>query len=263
MSRCVYLVPEDIVNSWRSGQRLQSMDFPKRKVISDLDTKISKELQRTDLTDREKMFSHGQQLGELFNQRNTSGLAPPPLPTSPPAANQLPSPQHGSDSLDMIHVPYRLKNRAKKLRDALKMSPDLSWDSQNVLYIKGKKIEGSNFSDLLHDAVRSQPAPESPTGASALKSYLESEGLSKSYLHNKSWKSSKPIENASASVYAPAKRSGTDLSTTPILDAPAYKKVKAVPPINWESFDEETERPQRLAKLSAGPKIKGWLQLDE
>lgn len=273
MSRCVYLVPEDIVNSWRTNQRMQQMDFPKKTVVADIDTKMSKELQRTDLTDREKMFSHGQQLGELFSHRNNHSIVQSQPPPPPPAVTQtVPSSnkQREIDKEVMEHVPTRLQARAKRLRDVLKMSPDLSWDKENVLWIKGKKIEGSNFSDLLHDAVRTLPAPESPAGTSALKSYLNSEGLSKTYLYNKRWKTNnKPIEDDSAVVSIntplPAKRSGTDLSAVLNRDSPAYKKAAATPLalLNWETVDEDDKISQRQAKLSAVPKIKSWLGVSE
>jgi hypothetical protein len=239
MSQRLYLVPEDVVESWRSNQRMQQMDSPRRAVITNIDRGMSKSLNSPGVSDREKMVSHGQNLASLLTHRASSGRRPPVVAAPSPPRPPSPPPQAVLEQQALEHVPSRLQARAKRLRDALIVDPNIQWDSGNTLYIRGQKIEGSNVSDLLHDAVRSHPASAAPSGSSDLRSYLQAAQIPKSYFYNRQWKTSGSVlktplaadDPAVISVNTPPKTRGAEG-----MGHPAYKKAPI--PISWDSLDD-------------------------
>ena len=177
MSCKLYLVPEDVINTWQAEQRQQQVNAPVDTAITHVDRKMQGILDDKSLTDydKEKIFS--QELAKYRSMRDQK----PSLP-----AAVLPNTQV-TDSDLITSIPKMYKQKAAALLKYLQSDQDIKWDQHGQLNIGGKVISNSHIVDLLHDALRSRKKVARAKGWRELSSYLKERNIPKELIGNPEW----------------------------------------------------------------------------
>ena len=208
----LYLVPEDVINNWRSDQRTQQVNNPSQTSISQIDKNMQGILKDKHLRDYDKEKMYTQKLATYVDMRviNTT-----PMRTE----NKI---HESSDILDSVPKMYHKK--ANALLKYLQMDKDVNWDSQGQLIIKEKTIPQSHIVDLVNDGMRSRKHKQHAKGWHELSHHLAMKNVPKELIGNDDWtaSSSSPITKemtlaeAISTATKPVKRPG-----------PRSSKVKA------------------------------------
>ena len=67
MSCCkLYLVPEEVINTWRTEQREQAVDKPIHHLITQMDADLSNILNNKDMSDYDKKKLYSQELSKYL-----------------------------------------------------------------------------------------------------------------------------------------------------------------------------------------------------
>lgn len=172
MSCKLYLVPEDVINSWRSEQREKAIDLPVNTVTSQIDSKMSSIL-KNDMTDYDKEKLYAQELDRLRTLRNQKAL--PAVPTV-----------MSSKNISLSTIPLLYQKRADALLDYLK-SKGVSWDERGQVKIGDQVLERSNILDLVSDAVRLRKMVKRPTGWREMSAFLDKSNVPRELVGNPEW----------------------------------------------------------------------------
>lgn len=184
MSCCkLFLVPEEVINSWRADQRERAVDKPVHELVNQMDTDLSDILNKQGVSeyDKEKMYS--QELSKYLAMRDQKREPQPPPPPPPPR-------QQSSDP-SLTSVPKSFRSKAEALLDYLKSDKDLQWDEEGRVSIKQRQLEGSHILDLIHDAVRLRKKEGRAVGWHELSSHLRGRNVPKALVGNREWLESK------------------------------------------------------------------------
>ena len=215
----LYLVPEDVINTWRSEQRERAVDKPVNAVTSQIDSKMNTILNK-DMPDYDKEILYAQELEKMRTLRNKT-VAPIPA------------------ALSLSSVPAMFKKKAEGLLDYIKSSGDISWDDKGQLTIAGQLIEKSHILDLIHDAVRFRKSAERPEGWRQLSSYLHQSNVPRELVGNPAW-----ITKGDAS---------SDATVTPESEFDSFSDDSEF----HDATDSPAKKKQR--KVKGETKIKKWL----
>ncbi len=228
MSCKVYLVPEDVINSWRADQREKAIDHPIANVVNQTDAKMTDILeQKISDYDKEKLFN--QELSKFATLRENP---------SPPVSNR-----NFDDMLTSFPKMYR--NKAAGLMQYLKSDQDIHWDDQGHLYIGQQKLQDSHIIDLIHDAMRLRKKVPRPRGWRELSKHLIKSNAPKELMGNPDWKDPEWYTPPSSPHKKEAK--------------PSYKKD--VKPLKKHKEDPVLKPHSRKAKTDAAAKVKKWISL--
>ncbi len=105
----LYLVPEDVINNWRSEQREKAVDRPVSSVTAQIDSKLSSIL-KSDMTDYDKEKLYVQELEKLRTLRHQKA---PSLPFSSSSSNSSRS------AISLSSIPKMYQRKAEGLLDYL------------------------------------------------------------------------------------------------------------------------------------------------
>jgi hypothetical protein len=177
MSCKLYLVPEDVINTWQAEQRQQKVDNPIETAVTKVDSKMQNILYDKSLTDydKEKLFS--QELGKYISMRDVKNGGVPNIVSNSQIA----------DTDLMTSIPKTFKHKAAALLKYIQSDKDIKWDSHGQLVIGGNVIENSHIVDLLHDALRSRKKVSRAKGWRELSTYLKSRNVPKELIGNPEW----------------------------------------------------------------------------
>ena len=164
----LYLVPEDVINSWRSEQREKAIDLPVNAVASQVDSKMSSILKK-DMTDYDKEKLYAQELERLRTLRNQKVVAP-----SPKAV------------VSLTTIPLLYQRKAEALLDYLK-SNKVSWDERGQVKIGDQVLDRSNIVDLVSDAIRFRKLAKRPAGWRELSRHLDRTNVPRELVGNPEW----------------------------------------------------------------------------
>ena len=144
MSCKLYLVPEDVILTWRSEQRENAIDKPIETVAKEVDTSMNDILDASTLSDydKEKLFS--QQLSKFLNLRKQQETAANHPLTSPPSSLSLQSPKSNHGDI-MASIPKTYRNKAAGLLHYLQTDQDVSWDDQGHVSISKQRIDNRHI----------------------------------------------------------------------------------------------------------------------
>ena len=174
----LYLVPDDVINSWRSEQREKAVDRPVNTVTAQIDSKMNSILKK-DMSDYDKEKLYAQELEKMRTLRNQKALPPPP-------ASVMPS----DKTISLSSIPMMYQRKAEGLLDYLKTSKDVSWDERGQLRIGDRLIERSHILDLIHDAVRFRKLAKRPEGWKELSGFLDRSNVPRELVGNPTWQKS-------------------------------------------------------------------------
>lgn len=236
MSCKLYLVPEDVINSWRTEQRESAVDKPVETTIGRVDDAMNKLLKKTmPEYDKEKLFS--QELAKYLAMRDQKQM----VEMKP--SSQVPN--------IMTSVPKMYQSKAAGLLQYLQADQDLGWDDQGQLSIGQQKIDNSHIVDLIHDALRLRKKVARPQGWRELSSHLKKKNIPKELVGNPEW-----FTPPSTPPNTPTKERGTKRSAFKQFKTPAKKRVVGhiLPtPISL--------RKPRKSKVQGQKKIKQWISV--
>ena len=222
MSCKVYLVPEDVINSWRAEQRETAVDKPIDTEVSKVDADMANILKK-DISDydKEKLFT--QELGKYLLLRNQKNIVPNEL-------KSIPSPEI------MASIPKMYRNKASGLLQYLQSDKDVKWDEQGHLYIGQQKIENSHILDLIHDAMRLRKKVSRPQGWRELSSHLKQKNIPRELVGNSEWftpptspDKQRGVKRTPFQSYKPTVKKrvvGVDIPTPVSLRKPRKSKVQ-------------------------------------
>lgn len=173
---------------------------PNIKNVKDIDQKMDETLNKSDLTDFEKVEKYNALLEKYIrNFRNALETSKSEAILGEPASKTIDLKnttenesikqfQSLEESLDSIPTSYRQK--ARKLVDFLKNNNSFSVNQNNELLYKDQVLRGSNVNQLINDAVRSKKPITSDALFTQFVENLNAEGypakqiLSKSHVQN-------------------------------------------------------------------------------
>ena len=212
MSCKLYLVPQDVIESWKSQQRTQQVDHPVESSLESIDRNMQSILKNTTMSnyDKEKLYS--QSLGSYIGVRDRN-------------KSDTTSSKVSEDIMDSIPKLYRSK--AMSFIKFLQTDPDVQWDDQGQLVLKGKVINKSHIVDLLHDALRYRKKVKRPEGWEQLSEHLQEKNIPQELIGNATWTAKTP------------------------------KHLKEKPGFSF------TPGKPRQSKIRAQKKIKNWIHLEK
>ena len=118
---------------------------PIHKNISELDKDMTDILQRSDMSDRDKVEQYNQVLQKYLDYYHK-----PVLPTSE-SIKTAPSPIEG----ELLRVvPKSMQSKAKALLDRINRDPNMSWNERGEFVYNNQTISGTNIVDLISHSLR-------------------------------------------------------------------------------------------------------------
>ena len=125
----LYLVPEDVINNWRSEHREKAVDQPVCSVTAQIYSKLSSSL-KSDMTDYDKEKLYAQELEKLRTLRHQKA---PSLPFNSSSCSNSSSPYHCQTFLKCIKEKQRvcliISNQQKMYPGMIEDSLELAIDS--------------------------------------------------------------------------------------------------------------------------------------
>ena len=236
MSCKLYLVPEDVINTWRAEQRESAVDKPLETVAAQVDSGMDKILHE-DIPDYEKEKLFSQELSKylsLRNQKNTVQEPPPPIP-----------------DISMTSIPKMYRNKAAGLLQFLQSDKDISWDDEGHLTIGQQKIDNSHVLDLIHDAIRLRKKVGRAKGWRELSGHLRKRNVPKELVGNPEWFTP---PNSPEKLGIKRKPDFEPYSKTPVTSR--KKRVFGIDLPNPMSVKKA-----RKSKLLGQKKIKQWISV--
>ena len=194
MSRC-YLVPEDVVDSWRGKSRLEQIRQPETTDLIKKDAGLSEALRgATDSkeSDYERYKIMEQRLGQFLNARQIDASEQnPPLASSP-----RPSPMPDYSALQSL--PKTFRSKAEMLLREWGKDPGIAWDERHRVTVDGKPVSGSNIIDLAGDAIRQRKLARRPHGFHILRERTKQLNLPRTLVSNPAWADTDDSEDVSS-----------------------------------------------------------------
>lgn len=180
--RRLYLVPQDIMDSWTEARRMAAVQQPGEADVRRRDADV-----RSALTHAADMSAHDRNMHlnhatgaflEAHKAEMTRRAGPPPGKVKP--------------YVSLEAIPKTFRGRAEALLEAWRRDPAISWDDQNRVSVGGETIQGSNVVDLLGDAVRARKTVPHPPGFEILRERSISSNIPRALLGNPSWSAGSP-----------------------------------------------------------------------
>jgi|SaaInl33SG_5_DNA_1037386.scaffolds.fasta_scaffold08345_2 hypothetical protein len=232
MSCKLFLVPEDVIQSWRAQQRTQKIDRPVETSLDVMDKNMQSILNNRKLNEHDKEKLYSQKLATFVQMRDNRD---PGIEQAPVESERRKLPDDIMES-----VPKLYRTKAMGFLKYLQTDPDIHWDEQGRLVLKGATISKSHIVDLLHDALRYRKKAKRATGWQQLSHHLQEKNIPQELVGNETW------------ATPPSSTTKTRVPT------PSVKvKKKATP----ASFLLTPGKP-RKSKLLGKQKIRDWLRVD-
>ena len=129
---------------------LERMQTPVNKILGSLDSDMQSVLQRSDMSDVEKVQAYNQIL-----QKYLEYYRPHKVVTETRKENQEENKLDDYVIKEVLNtIPISMKKRAEALLHRIKIHPDTSWNDRGEFIYQGRVLPGSNIVDLVHDMIR-------------------------------------------------------------------------------------------------------------
>ena len=249
MSCKVYLVPEDVINTWRAEQRQKTVDDPVGSNVQKSDSNMQSIL-KSNMSDYDKNILFGQELAKFQSMRAEPSTTP--ISASISEAMSAPVERHSVVEDQVISsVPRYYQRKAEALLKYIKTNNDIGWDAQGRLILKGQVIEHSHIVDLVHDALRHRKKVGRPTGWTQLRRHLKH--APRELLGNEHWHAQSEEEEISENIKKYAS------------EPPSAKKRKLnaeVQKSKWTTLSPAVfkARPSRVSKTIGQKRIRKWIK---
>jgi hypothetical protein len=192
MSCKLYLVPEDIIQTWRSEQRSQQVDNPVDTSLGQIDKNMQNILRNNTMSDSDKEKLFTQKLGTYVHMRDQTGQPAIPIPVKTELMTTVKTEPETLVKSELPHdilasVPKMYRRKADAFVKYLQSDQDVSWDNKGRLLIKGKLIPDSHIVDLMHDALRLRKKVKRAKGWRELSRHLKKQNAPRELLGNEQW----------------------------------------------------------------------------
>lgn len=252
MSCKLFLVPEDVIQSWRSQQRNRQIDQPVETALSQQDKSMQTLLKKKTMSDYDKEKLYTQEMAKFVQMRDSR---------HPNETKKLPD-----DILESVPKMYRTK--ALTLLKYLQSDPDVIWDEQGRLVLKGKTISKSHIVDLLHDAMRYRKKSKRATGWQQLSHHLQEKNIPQELIGNDTWATPpSSVKKPSLDVASTPTRSGKATPKKPVKRLEGKFRSTVTRPIAKPKIKSAltnllvTPGRQRPSKLKGKQKILDWIHI--
>lgn len=202
----VFLVPQDVLQSWRETNTLSRIDSPLDNVVAKASGAVDNTLREAKAsgTDIEQDRTINEQLlrqfGEFMNYkklRDQQKLYPQGLGFSPSTGNAAPAPQnndaetvqpYGSAESILKNIPKSYQSKAKKLLHLWTRDPQAMTVNPNSgeISVRGSTVQGSNITQLLKHATSKAKYAQQPQGFHPLKQLTQELDIPEQ-LVNRAW----------------------------------------------------------------------------
>lgn len=178
---------------------------PYARQMSDLDESMKIILDRSDLSEAEKVKLYNQALQKYIVYEDKSHQPPPPI-----RVTLTENEKHAADAImntgDMEaevveSVPKNYRKKVTLLLERLKRNPDLSWNQNGEMLYKGQLHPNSNMLDLVNDVIRKRKG-FNPTGWQTFVDVLSEMNIPRELVGNPDRRS---IMNTTSSKSSPKK----------------------------------------------------------
>lgn len=186
MSCKLYLVPEDVIQTWKSEQRSQQVDKPIENTLGQLDRNMQSVLKNDTMSDYDKEQLYTQKLGTYVTMRDQR---------TPPMQQQQPLVSDNDRKLPddiLASVPKMYRTKADAFLKYIQSDKDISWDSNGQLILNKKIIPKSHLVDLMHDALRLRKKVKRAKGWRELSRHLRHKNIPREILGNEEWSTPPP-----------------------------------------------------------------------
>lgn len=192
MSCKLYLVPEDVIQTWKNEQRIQQVDKPVETTLGKIDNNMQSILSNNSISDYDKEKLYTQKLGTYVDMRDR--MAPPmhsttSTPTSTATfTSSSPTTSNTAEFHDILStVPKIYRPKADTFLKYLQSDKDISWDDKGQLILKGKLIPKSHVVDLMHDSLRLRKKVKRAKGWRELSHHLVGKNIPHEIIGNETW----------------------------------------------------------------------------
>ena len=206
-----YLIPHDVLQSWRENRALGAVDRPEDKNLARRALgleEMAKGVRDGGGKEGEDAWTLNErmirQLGEFLNYKKLrenkfirspqdSSAPSRAIASQPPASPSKPSSaQPGraySDEAVLAHVPKTYRARAKSILKRWAEGSDVKYDGDTgVVTVEGRELRGSNIADLLKDAVSKARKTSRPSGFEVLRDYVQRSNIPRTLITNPAWR---------------------------------------------------------------------------
>ena len=163
MSCKLFLVPEDVVQSWKSEMRAKQVDAPLESALNNIDKSMHNVLNNNNMNNHEKDKIYTQKLGNYISMRDRQNR------------QTIQSKKWPVDTVDTL--PKKYQTRGKALMKYIQSDDDIQWDELGQMSLNGNLIEKSNIVDLLHDSLRARKTSQKPKGWKELCRHFRSKNI--------------------------------------------------------------------------------------
>ena len=186
---------------------------PIHRSISTLDRDMQNILQRTDLSDEEKIHQYNQILQRYLQYQDhlRAPNIPPPMSITKNMEQEV-----------LSTIPKTMRRKAENLLERVKRQSNLGWNERGELLFNGEVIQGTNIVDLVNDMVRQRKSFQ-PHGWREFARALRQDNVPQDLIGNKErwdWMhresaTSDGFSTAVESTPTKSKRKGHSLPKTP------------------------------------------------
>ena len=263
MSCKMYLVPEDVIQTWRAEQRDKTIDNPLLARRQDSDDTINTLLNKKNISDYDKEILLAQEMGKfqtIRDMQHQNNVPIMPLPTSPPHQTQL------EDQL-MSSIPKTYKAKAESLLRYLKTDKDVSWDNLGRLILKGQVVPQTHMIDLIHDALRKRKKVKRAKGWSKLSKHLGQRNIPQELIGNQEWLQEQSKEDydmpSTSALHTPVKSAYKGSPEPSPVKKGLFTPLSRIKERVLEKFttpsQDSPKRMPRASKTEGVVKIKNWI----
>ena len=216
-------------------ERMQAPVNPLHRTLNNLDSDMQSILQRTDMTDEEKVQAYNQILQKYLEYKRTNEESAKPSVQTKSAFDV--------EKDVMRTIPKTMKRKAEALMERIKEDPDVSWNSRGEFVYKGRVIAGSNIVDLVNDMMRQRKGFE-PHGRFEFARALRHTNVPQDLVGNRRMWGWMHRDSATSDAFSTAEEELEDEETPQrsrsLMKTPARKRERSVKTrvkqkINWES----------------------------
>lgn len=232
----VYLVPHDILESWRSRIKLENADQPLTSEVMRADSELTRAVNAPGGDDHNKSALVGQKLAGYLEsrQRRSPAVAPPPQPSQ-----DVP--------LNLFSKTYR--GKSESLLQLLKNNPRISWDDKLRVSVDGNPIPGSSLVDMIADVTTRSKSAARPLGHEVFRDLLRDMNAPRSLINNPAYATPLPVDPPAAldwTKYKPISDTASDsddyeATYTPAKTVYRSRRAKALKP-PWASAKPKNPR---------------------
>lgn len=228
MSCKLYLVPEDVIQTWKSEQRSQQVDKPIENTLGQMDRDMQSVLKNKTMSDYDKEQMYAQKLGTYVTMRDQRTGTPPVQQQQQQQPLGVSDTKHKLPDDILASVPKMYRTKADAFLKYIQSDNDISWDSNGQLILNKKIIPKSHLVDLMHDALRLRKKVKRAKGWRELSRHLRSKNIPREILGNEEW------------------------------STPPPSPIKEKPPVTFS-----TRTLPRKSKVLGKQKIRQWIKLQD